>query len=113
MDLEVKVKLVHIRALALDIVSERKLPRPLRKFQLRSGLYTVADLAARYALESSSVYAGLQARSPLLPRPTRQSPYAVRRKFLFTAHAVRRCDWVRAKFYSGVRGEDPALYGPL
>lgn len=110
---EIKGKLVQIRIRAQDIVSERKLPRPLRKFQLRSGLYTVADVAARYGLAASSVYAGLQARSPLLPRPTRQSAFAVRRKFLFTAHAVRRCDWVRAEFYSGVRGEDPALYGPL
>ena len=109
MNTVVKGDLDRIRTRALEIALDRNLPRARRVYKLEAEVYTVADLAARYCLQISTVYAGLRDKSSLLPRPLRADPWSIRRKFLFTAKAIRCCDKARAAFYAGVRGEDPEL----
>ena len=109
MNTVVKGDLVRIRTRALEIALDRNLPRARRIYKLEAAVYTVADVADRYCLQIGTVYTGLREKSSLLPRPLRSDPWSIRRKFLFTAKAVRRCDKARADFYAGVRGEDPEL----
>lgn len=60
--------------------------------------YDVTDIAERYCLHRDTVYKGVRAGSPLLPKPHRKG-VGPRAWLYFSADAVQTCDRNRIYFY--------------